>query len=170
MENHTEAATDRNIRELYQYQEKDINALFDIMAKNPPDYRLLYQLPTGGGKTVIFSEIARRFIDKYNKKVIVLTHRIELCKQTSSALKASGIKNKIINSAVKRLNRKEQYGCYVAMIETLKNRIENGQVNANEFGLVIIDEAHHNSFYKLLSEFTNATIIGVTATPLSSDS
>ena len=170
MDMQNDAATDRNIRKLYQYQEKDINALFDIMAKNPPDYRLLYQLPTGGGKTVIFSEIARRFIDKYNKKVIVLTHRIELCKQTSSALKASGIKNKIINSAVKRLNRKEQYGCYVAMIETLKNRIENGQVNANEFGLVIIDEAHHNSFYKLLSEFTNATIIGVTATPLSSDS
>ena len=170
MENHTEATADRNTRELYQYQEKDINALFDTMAKNPPNYRLLYQLPTGGGKTVIFSEIARRFIEKYQKKVIVLTHRIELCKQTSAALKTTGIRNKIINSAVKRITRKDQYDCYVAMIETLKNRIEAGQVDANKFRLVIIDEAHHNSFYKLLNEFENATIIGVTATPLSSDS
>src|SRR5690606_19544714 len=112
MENHTEATADRNTRELYQYQEKDINALFDTMAKNPPNYRLLYQLPTGGGKTVIFSEIARRFIEKYQKKVIVLTHRIELCKQTSAALKTTGIRNKIINSAVKRITRKDQYDCY----------------------------------------------------------
>lgn len=170
MDIYMDADTDSNTTQLYRYQEKDINALFDTIARNPPEYRILYQLPTGGGKTVIFSEIARRFIQKYNKKVIVLTHRIELCKQTSSALKTAGIKNKIINSTVKRINRRMGYDCYVAMIETLKNRIEAGQVNADEFGLVIIDEAHHNSFYKLLSEFTNATIIGVTATPLSSDS
>src|SRR5690606_3438012 len=109
---------------------------------------------------VIFSEIARRFIEKYNKKVIVLTHRIELCKQTSSALKATGIKNKMINSTVKRISRNDTYDCYVAMIETLKNRIEDRLVDPNKFGLVIIDEAHHNSFHKLLDEFTNATIIG----------
>lgn len=147
------ATLDRNIKRLYQYQERDIAALFDKMANNPPEYRLLYQLPTGGGKTVIFSEIARRFIEKYNKKVIVLTHRIELCKQTSSALKATGVRNKIINSTVKRVNKKDTYDCYVAMIETLKNRIEDGMVDPNKFGLVIIDEAHHNSFHKLLDEF-----------------
>src|SRR5690606_9517925 len=129
MENYTDAALDRNSKKLYQYQEKDIAALFDKMAKNPANHRLLYQLPTGGGKTVIFSEIARRFIEKYNKKVIVLTHRIELCKQTSSALKATGIKNKIINSTVKRISRKDTYDCYVAMIETLKNRIEDRLVD-----------------------------------------
>jgi superfamily II DNA or RNA helicase len=35
--------------------------------------------------------------------------------------------------------------------------------------VIIEDEAHYNSFRKLLSSFTNAFILGVTATPLSSN-
>ncbi len=139
------------------------------MEDNPKNHRLLYQLPTGGGKTVIFSEITSRYIKKYNQKVIVLTHRIELCKQTSATLKSFGIHHKVIDSSVKKLVRKEVYSCYVAMVETLKNRIKDGFLNPEQIGLVIIDEAHHNSFHKLLSKFSNATIIGVTATPFSSD-
>jgi len=170
MGNNTDGTLETDTKKLYEYQENDIAALFDKMEQNPVNYRLLYQLPTGGGKTVIFSEIAHRFIKEYNKKVIVLTHRIELCKQTSSALKAAGIKNKIINSAVKRVSKKDAYDCYVAMVETLKNRIDDGQINTDKIGLVIIDEAHYNAFHKLLNEFENAMVIGVTATPLSSDS
>ena len=44
-------------KELYSYQEKDINTIFDRLDNAPNNYHLLYQLPTGGGKTVIFSEI-----------------------------------------------------------------------------------------------------------------
>ncbi|WP_158796043.1 DEAD/DEAH box helicase [Pedobacter sp. L105] len=156
-------------KKLYDYQQNDITALFDKLEQNPVHHRLLYQLPTGGGKTVIFSEIANRFIRKYQKKVIVLTHRIELCRQTSSALKTAGIKNKIVDSSIKKVSRKDNHDCYVAMVETLKNRINDGQIDMNGIGLVIIDEAHHNSFHKLLAEFENAAIIGVTATPFSSD-
>jgi len=153
---------------LYEYQERDINLLFEKMELASASHRLLYQLPTGGGKTVIFSEITRRFIEKYKKKVIVLTHRIELCRQTSRTLKQLGIANKLITSSQKKI-RKDGNNCFVAMVETLKNRIEDGYIDTDEIGLVIIDEAHHNSFNKLLSGFRNANIIGVTATPLSSD-
>jgi len=153
---------------LYQYQQKDIDTLFDRMTDTGGNHRLLYQLPTGGGKTVIFSEITRRFIETTGKKVVILTHRVELCRQTSSTLKGFGIKNKVITSDVKKI-RKDATPCYVAMVETLKNRIEDGYLDTDQIGLVIIDEAHHNSFHKLLGEFENATIIGVTATPLSSD-
>ncbi len=55
------------------------------------------------------------------------------------------------------------------MVETLKNRIRDGLIRTEDIGLVIIDEAHHNSFQKLLGKFENARVIGVTATPLSSD-
>jgi len=154
---------------LYHYQESDIALLFDKLEQNSKNTRLLYQLPTGGGKTVIFSEIAARFITKYNKKVIVLTHRTELCRQTSAALKTCGIGNKIINSALKKITRRDGYACYVAMVETLKNRINDGLIDTDQVGLVIVDEAHHNSFHKLLGKFKNAAIIGVTATPFSSD-
>lgn len=154
---------------LYAYQEAAISLLFHKLEASSKNHRLLYQLPTGGGKTIIFSEIADRFIRKYNKKVVVLTHRIELCRQTSAALKMMGIKNKIVDSAVKKISRAETYSCYVAMVETLKNRIKQGQAMLDDVGLVIIDEAHHNSFHKLLGKFKNASVIGVTATPLSSD-
>ncbi|RYG30399.1 MAG: DEAD/DEAH box helicase, partial [Chitinophagaceae bacterium] len=153
---------------LYEYQEQDINKLFERLEAVDRNHRLLYQLPTGGGKTVIFSEIARRFFEKYRRKVVILTHRIELCRQTSSTLKSAGIKNRLITSAQKRI-RRDATPCFVAMVETLNNRIEDGYIDTNEIGLVIIDEAHHNSFRKLLDKFSNASVIGVTATPLSSD-
>jgi type I site-specific restriction endonuclease len=55
------------------------------------------------------------------------------------------------------------------MVETLKNRINDEKLHLDNIGLVIIDEAHYNSFRKLLSSFPNAFILGVTATPLSSN-
>jgi superfamily II DNA or RNA helicase len=159
----------QNTLKLYPYQEADINCIFERMGDLSGNHRLLYQLPTGGGKTTIFSEIARRFIQQFNRKVIILTHRQELCNQTSTRLKTLGVKNKAIVSTVKQLSKRENYPCYVAMVETLKNRIKEGIINTSEVGLVIIDEAHHNSFHKLLGKFTNANILGVTATPFSSN-
>jgi superfamily II DNA or RNA helicase len=154
---------------LYDYQENDLHTLFEKLEQASCNYKLLYQLPTGGGKTVIFSEITNRFIDKYNQKVMILTHRSELCNQTSATLKSLGINNKVVNSAVKRLSKKDNYKCYVAMVETLNNRINDGLIKTDDIGLLIVDEAHHNSFQKLLDKFANARIIGVTATPYSSD-
>jgi len=156
-------------KELYAYQQGDIDAIFERIDNGPKQHHLLYQLPTGGGKTVIFSEIVRRYLSKHDLKVVVLTHRIELCKQTSKMLKGFGVKNKIINSKVKELPDQNDFSCFVAMVETLKNRIYDEKLHLDNVGLVIIDEAHYNSFRKLLSSFTNAFILGVTATPLSSN-
>src|SRR5690606_18043450 len=154
---------------LYNYQEEDLQAIFKCLDESPSDFNLLYQLPTGGGKTVVFSEIARRYIQKHNKKVVVLTHRIELSNQTSQMLKGFGVKNKIINSEVKELNDQDRYMCFVAMVETLNNRLQDDKVKINDIGLVIIDEAHYNSFRKLFKYFKDSVILGVTATPLSSN-
>ncbi len=156
-------------KELYGYQQGDIDAIFERLDNAAANYHLLYQLPTGGGKTVIFSEIVRRYLSKNNKKVVVLTHRIELCKQTSKMLSGFDVTNKIINSKVKELPDQNEYSCFVAMVETLKNRINDEKLHLDNIGLVIIDEAHYNSFRKLLSSFKNAFILGVTATPLSSN-
>lgn len=156
-------------KELYSYQKGDIDAIFERLDNAAPNYHLLYQLPTGGGKTVIFSEIVRRYLSHHDKKVVVLTHRIELCKQTSKMLNGFDVTNKIINSKVKELPDQNDYSCFVAMVETLKNRINDEKLHLDNIGLVIIDEAHYNSFRKLLSSFKNAFILGVTATPLSSN-
>jgi len=153
---------------LYDYQEEDLNTIFEHL-KETSNGNLLYQLPTGGGKTVVFSEIARRYIEQTGKKVVVLTHRIELSAQTSKMLKGFGVKNKIINSEVKELTDQDDFMCFVAMVETLNNRLQEEKVEINNIGLVIIDEAHYNSFRKLFKFFKASTILGVTATPLSSN-
>ncbi|QXP53306.1 DEAD/DEAH box helicase [Cellulophaga sp. HaHa_2_1] len=154
---------------LYDYQLEDLNTIFTFLNESDDNVNLLYQLPTGGGKTVVFSEIARRFINERKKKVIVLTHRIELGAQTSRMLKTFGVKNKVINSSVKELVDQDEYMCFVAMVETLNNRLQEEKVELNDIGLVIIDEAHYNSFRKLFKYFENSIILGVTATPLSSN-
>lgn len=154
---------------LYDYQQRDIDKIFSRLEEFPKKYNLLYQLPTGGGKTVIFSEIVRRYIESTKKKVVVLTHRIELCAQTSKMLKEFSVKNKIINSSVKELDDQNEYMCFVAMVETLNNRLNEDDVELRDVGMVIIDEAHYNSFRKLFRFFKNCFILGVTATPLSSN-
>ena len=155
-------------KELYSYQKGAISRIFEKFETAPDDYHLLYQLPTGGGKTVIFSEIVRQYLKTHKKKVLVMTHRVELCKQTSSMLTNFGVPNKIVNSTA-NLDDQEDYSCFVAMVETLNNRLNEDKLDISGVGLVIIDEAHYNSFTKLFKYFENSFILGVTATPLSSN-
>jgi superfamily II DNA or RNA helicase len=158
-------------KDLYPYQIESIDKIFTQLAENSDKekYNLLFQLPTGGGKTVIFSEIARRFIFNRNKKVVILTHRIELCKQTSRMLNEFGVNSMVINSNVKELPEDKEYLCYVAMVETLNNRLNDEDIKIDNVGLIIVDEAHYNSFTKLFKFFKTGVMLGVTATPLSSN-
>jgi superfamily II DNA or RNA helicase len=156
-------------KELYDYQKNAISLIFERLDERPQGYNLLYTLPTGGGKTVIFSEIARRYIKDTGKKVLILTHRIELCGQTSEVLTGFRVKNKVIRSEVKDLPDQKDYQCFVAMVETLNNRLNEEAIEIEDLGLVIIDEAHYNSFGKLFKFFEKSTVLGVTATPLSSN-
>ena len=73
-------------KELYDYQHGAISQIFEKFDTERDDYHLLYQLPTGGGKTVIFSEMVRQYLKHHDKKVLVMTHRVELCSQTSKML------------------------------------------------------------------------------------
>lgn len=117
---------------------------------------------------MIFSEIVRRYLEVYRKKALVLTHRIELSKQTSKMLHEFGVNNKIINSTAK-LDDQNEYSCFVAMVETLNNRLNDNKLDISDIGLVIVDEAHYNSFTKIFKFFSDSMILGVTATPLSSN-
>jgi superfamily II DNA or RNA helicase len=156
-------------KKLYPFQEKTVLTILDEIQENGKDFNLLYQLPTGGGKTVIFSEIAKRFIELRNEKVLILTHRIELSIQTSKQLAAIGVANKVINSDVKQIPDQTEFHCFIAMVETLNNRLTEDDNFIKGVGLVIVDEAHYNSFRKIFQYYTTSNILGFTATPLSSN-
>jgi len=156
-------------KKLYPFQEETVSTILQELEENGVDFNLLYQLPTGGGKTVIFSEIAKQYVARWNKKVLILTHRIELSVQTSKQLSAIGVSNKVINSDVKELDEQDKYQCFIAMVETLNNRLNDDGNFVKNIGLVIVDEAHYNSFRKIFQYYKNCNILGVTATPLSSN-
>ncbi|MDQ3108479.1 MAG: DEAD/DEAH box helicase family protein [Bacteroidota bacterium] len=158
-----------NEKQLYAYQRSAIEEILKRLEEHSTRYNLLYQLPTGGGKTVIFSEIAKRYIQKTGKKVLILTHRVELCAQTAAMLHEFGVVNKVIDSSVKEMPVPNEFMCFVAMVETLNNRLRDKMLDLDNIGLMIVDEAHYNSFVKLFRFYDKGMVLGVTATPLSSN-
>lgn len=157
------------VSKLYPYQKSLVSRIFDRLKEIDEETNLLFQLPTGGGKTIIFSEIAKKYLQDHDKKVLILTHRIELLGQTSGVLNSVHVDTKIITSEVHNIPDQNKYRCFVAMVETLNNRLLENECYLDNIGLVIVDEAHYNSFRKIFQYFKKTNILGVTATPLSSN-
>ena len=123
---------------------------------------VLYVLPTGGGKTVIFSHIAEQAAIKGNR-VCILVHRTELVDQSSESLTKIGVDHGVI-TAGKELDLSKTV--QVASVFTLVRRLH--LIPADFFGLLVVDEAHHavaGSWKKTIDHFTKAKVLGVTATP-----
>lgn len=158
-----------SLTSLYPYQRNLVARIFERLGEINEETNILFQLPTGGGKTIIFSEIARKYLSDHQKKVLILTHRIELLAQTSRVLESVGVKTKIITSEIHEIPDQSVYRCFVAMVETLNNRLLDNECYLDNIGLVIVDEAHYNSFRKIFQYFKKTNILGVTATPLSSN-
>ena len=88
--------------------------------------RILINLPTGGGKTAIASELVRRSIAKNNSSIF-LCHREELIKQTVKTYKMNGVEPSIIKAGIE-----PNYDNFVqfAYVHTLVRRIQ--YVNENK--------------------------------------
>jgi len=122
--------------------------------------------PAGSGKTVIALELARRL----GLKTLWLTHQLQLKRQVmeeaESLLNIPPKKIGIIHGPTLRLGEQLTVG----MIPTLRNR--DLAPLAQEFGTVIIDEAHHvpsSSFLKVANQFWAQYIYGFTATAFRRD-
>lgn len=122
---------------------------------------IMFQLVTGGGKTVLFVSIIKKFI-RAGKRVVLVAHREELIRQAWDMLYRHEILAGIIKSGVP-----ENFGlpCQVASIQTICRRSKLPKAD-----LIIFDEAHHsqddNSYGDvLLRHWPYARVLGVTATP-----
>ena len=125
---------------------------------------VLAALPTGGGKTVIFSYITENAAAR-GKKVLILVHRRELISQTSATLTSLGVSHGVIAASWKEANAPVQ----VASVQTLARRLHKNTFNPD---LIIIDEAHHavaGTWGQILGHFSTAKLLGVTATPMRLD-
>lgn len=128
-------------------------------------------LPTGTGKTVIFGHVARDWPDR---RVMIVAHRDELIRQAADKVGNICSEECGIEMADLEVNETSIYGkprVVVSSIQTLnstrRGRLRMEKFNPAEFGLLIIDEAHHATAatYRRVVDWFDTRTLGVTATP-----
>lgn len=161
----------------YQSQlEQNIYSAWQSGARN-----VLAVLPTGGGKTYVFSRIAAAA----KTAVCVSAHRRELVGQMSVALAREGVRHRVIGpdslmrtcaslhmDEFKRSFIDPNGRVAVASVDTLVN-FDQKDPWLQQVGLWVQDEAHHvlaeNKWGRACQLFPNAYGLGVTATPTRAD-
>ena len=132
---------------LRSYQERTIQQSRQALATHN---RVIACLPTGAGKTVIFSEIIRMAYER-GRRVVVLMDRLQLIEQAAGKL---GIPYGRIQGGRTQIDAPVQ----LASVDTLRRR------ELPPCDLLIIDECHESKFDKIVQKF-NCKTIGFTATP-----
>jgi superfamily II DNA or RNA helicase len=141
---------------LRPYQERgvaDIRGCFGRGVRS-----VLFQSPTGSGKTVLFAFIVAGAM-AHGNKVVVVGHRDEIVRQISAALVELGVDHGIIAAGYD-----ETSAPVIANVATLVRRLDKSEPP----DLLVFDEAQHavaGMWRKILAHWPNAKVLGVTATP-----
>ena len=173
---------------LRDYQLELKNAIYNSW--NAKNRNVLAVLPTGGGKSVIVSDIV---LDYHNigQRCAVIAHRNELVTQMSSHIARRGLTHRIIGSghtiAQTTRSHREEFGksfinpsaeTAVVGVDTLMSRKDDLESWARQIDCWVIDECHHitgneriepNKWGRAVQMFKNARGLGVTATPSRED-
>ncbi len=131
---------------------------------------VMLQMPTGTGKTYLFTSIIKDLVSYYKSQkmeinILVVAHRIELLDQIATSLKNYGISCGFIQGTREQhLWQRVQVGSILSLISE-RNEMS---VRRCKFDFIIADEAHHtlaDSYIRLFDMFPEAKKLGVTATP-----
>ena len=150
---------------LRPYQREAIDAVISEWEDKGRDKTLLV-LPTGCGKTIVFSKITEERVRR-GDRVLILAHRGELLDQAADKLyKVTGLKCAVEKAEESCLG--SWYRVTVGSVQTLMREKRLAGFAEDYFGTIIIDEAHHcvsDSYQTILNHFNKAKVLGVTATP-----
>ena len=133
---------------------------------------VLYQMPTGTGKTRLFTSLIRDLSlaslqENRRKGILIIAHRTELIEQIDESLNKYHIPHGIIAGAFKD-RRDFLLPVQVASIQTITHPSNRQLAEAFHADFIIIDEAHHataQSYTKLWNYYPESKKLGVTATP-----
>ena len=154
---------------LRPYQSDCVERIFAELSANEST---LAVLPTGCGKTVIFSEFCRRWTER---RVLVVAHREELIIQAADKIQAAIGDRPEIEMGEYWASRETVLSkphVVVTSVQTMSRGGRQKGFDPSEFGAIVIDEAHHataKSYRNVLEYFSGAKVLGVTATPDRSD-
>lgn len=150
--------------ELRPYQQKAKEAIQAEWLKGI--LKTLLVLPTGTGKTIVFSKLTEDCV-RDGERVLILAHRGELLDQAADKLsQACGLGcavEKAENSCLE-----SWYRVVVGSVQTLMREKRLAQFPSDYFDTIVVDEAHHclsDSYQRVLAYFSQAKVLGVTATP-----
>lgn len=128
--------------------------------------RTLLVLPTGTGKTIVFSKIIEERV-RQGDRVLVLAHRGELLEQAADKLeKATGLMCSVEKAEQTSIG--EWTRVVVGSVQSMMQEKRLARFKPDHFNTIIIDEAHHaisSSYQVVLNHFEEANVLGVTATP-----
>jgi DNA repair protein RadD len=157
---------------LWPHQEQAIARARDAFRAHQ---RVVVQVPTGGGKTRIGTEVVRSSVSK-GRRVLWLAHRTELIDQAADTIESAGLPVGIV-AASRRWRANETAAVQVASIQTLvaiSKRSTSAQVDAlppaSPPDLIVADECHHlgegaECWAALLEQYPKTRVLGLTATP-----
>lgn len=150
--------------QLRPYQEESKRAVFNEWEQGI--LKTLLVLPTGTGKTIVFAAITNDCVQK-GERVLILAHRGELLEQAADKIKKStGLECAVEKADESCLN--SWYRITVGSVQSLMREKRLNQFDKHYFDTIIIDEAHHcisESYQRILDYFSDAKVLGVTATP-----
>lgn len=150
--------------QLRPYQEAAREAIENEWASGTK--RTLLVLPTGTGKTVVFSKVAEDQVRAGNR-VLILAHRGELLDQAADKLyRMTGLKSSIEKADQTALGTWNRVT--VGSVQSLQRENRLDRFDTNYYGTIIIDEAHHaitDGYRRIIDHFSDANVLGVTATP-----
>ncbi|MBO0438947.1 DEAD/DEAH box helicase family protein [Candidatus Enterococcus ikei] len=128
--------------------------------------KTLLVLPTGCGKTIVFSKIIEDRV-RLGERGLVLAHRGELLDQASDKLeKATGLKTATEKADQTSLG--SFFRVVVGSVQTMQREKRLSQFPPDYFDFIVVDEAHHcisDGYQRVLKHFDSANVLGVTATP-----
>lgn len=128
--------------------------------------KTLLVLPTGTGKTIVFSKIAEECVRR-GKRVLIMAHRGELLEQAADKIyKSTGLQCSVEKAGETCLG--QWYRIIVGSVQTLMHERRLKKFKQDYFDAIIIDEAHHcvsDSYQRVLQHFNDSYVLGVTATP-----
>ena len=131
--------------------------------------RVMMQLPTGGGKTIIAGALLADWLTD-GRKAVWLTHRKELADQTCKMLTNARIPAMTdVNWTPGTDAPAMSQGAVILMAQTVGRRTANREIwnRYNADDLMVIDEAHHaaaESWERAMRQWPGR-ILGMTATP-----
>lgn len=150
--------------ELRPYQEEAKTAIFKEWDKG--NKKTLLVLPTGCGKTIVFAKVAEECV-RNSDRVLIMAHREELLVQASDKIaKSTGLGCSIEKAEQTCIG--QWFRITVGSVQTLMREKRLNRFPKDYFDTIIIDEAHHclsDGYQRVLSYFSEAHVLGVTATP-----